>query len=487
MVMRSRRGGTAVAVPRNVLGAVVLGLIFVSWVGEWPVALDTVTYGGKWRSVFVAFAPLFTPIPGIALLPWQVLLFAMIPFCLGPAARRLHSPEMDRAIFLSLACVAMTFLWGWMNGGSPYFAYYQLWRYLAALLIAFLLMSVLRTERDLLALGKVIVLAALIRAVLCIYYYWAHLHGKVEPLPQYVISHQDSMLFVLASQIVWIWVAFKGGKEAWIQAAGVSLVIFYAMVLNDRRIAWVALLAPLPLFYVLIGAGALRNRINRTAVILGPFVAIYFVAGLFSNNALFSPVRALTTAGSYSDASSLTREEENRNLLRTLVDSGNPLLGVGWGRPYDKVESFYSNYDPSWVLYLYTPHNATMGLAAFAGFIGFLGMFWVMPVAAFLATRGYDRAGENGVLRTAAMASICAIVVYGVLCYGDIGLQSFFGAGLLGTALATAGRVAMWNGAVPAVRAAQGTAGSDAAPRSRQVPVRVRRGSSRVPSIRRRH
>ena len=40
---------------------------------------------------------------------------------------------MDGAILISLASVTVTFLWGWLRGGSPYAAYFQLWHFLAAL------------------------------------------------------------------------------------------------------------------------------------------------------------------------------------------------------------------------------------------------------------------------------------------------------------------------------------------------------------------
>ena len=36
----------------------------------------------------------------------------------------------------------MTFLWGILRGGSAYNAYYQLWRFLTALLVGALLLSV---------------------------------------------------------------------------------------------------------------------------------------------------------------------------------------------------------------------------------------------------------------------------------------------------------------------------------------------------------
>jgi hypothetical protein len=424
---------------RSVVAMIMFALVFVAFVGE--SALDTVMYCGQWKSFFVVFSPLLTPIPGVSLWPWQILLIGLFPFCLGASSKQLHAREMNRAILVSVASIAVTFLWGMIKGGSAYFAYYQLWHFTTALLIAYMLMSVLRTERDLIFLAKLLIISAMIRAALCVYYYWAYLYGK--PLPEYVTNHEDTMLWVVAIQITLIWAILNGGKIAWRRAILVSACALNAIVLNNRRIAWVELMLSLPLMYFLVGPGPLRKRINRWTLIAAPIILIYFVAGTLSDSAVFAPVHALATTGSDKDASSLTREEEIRNLLRTLVDSGNPLLGTGWGRPYDKVESFYSNYSADWILVLYTPHNSIVGLAAFSGLVGIFGIWGVIPVSACLATRGYSNA-SGSVVRTAAMTAIGAVCVYSVQCYGDIALQSFQGTVLLGVALAVAGRVSLW-------------------------------------------
>ena len=446
---------------RSLITLILFALLFIGWVGEWPIEIDTVLYSGQWRSPFGVFGPLFAPIPGISLFPWQILLFALAPFCLS--STRLHAREMDRAILVSIGCIAVTFLWGLVRGGSAYFAYYQLWRFLAGLLIAYLLMSAVRTERDLVTLGKIIVLAALIRATLCIYFYWAYLYGKPHAISEYVTNHDDSMLFVAGLLVVLVWAAVKGGRAAWISAGLITPYVFYAVILNNRRIAWVELALSLPVIYVLIGAGPARSRINKWLLRAAPVVLVYFVAGLGSSASVFAPVHALLTTGSNYDPSSLTRQEEARNLLHTLVDLGNPILGNGWGVPYDKAESYWSNYDSGWVLTLYTPHNAILGLAAFSGLVGMIGIWGVIPVGAYLAARGY-RGSTEPVPRATAMVALGGLVAYSVHCYGDIGLQSFAGVLILGVALGAAGKIAAWREAQPASRTANAPVGEGPAP-----------------------
>jgi hypothetical protein len=458
---------------RSAITLLLFGLVLLAFVGEAPIQFDYDLYNGEWRSFLVVITgPLLSPIQGISLTPWQLLLVAFVPFCLGKFARQLHPPEMDRAIIVSLACVACTFAWGLANGGSAYFAYYQLWHYLAALLLAYMMMSALRSEDDLVLLGKVVILAALIRSTLCLYYYWSHLRGLVVGFPQYVTTHDDSMLFVTAIEISVIWAILKREKKAWAVAVVISLYILYAMALNRRRIAWLELAFSIPVMYVLMGPGPLRTRINKWLMVLAPLGLAYFIAGTLSTSQLFAPVHAFATAGSTADASSLTREEEIRNLLRTLVDYGNPILGTGWGLPYHKLESFYSNYSALWILALYTPHNSIVGVAAFSGLVGIFGMWGVVPVSGFLAARGY-RNSSSKVVQATAMTAIGAICSYSAHCYGDIGFESFAGTVILGAALAAAGRAAVWKEAVPATAAVAKTPVHRASLRS--PPLRPRK------------
>lgn len=431
-------------VRRSGLQTMVLALVAVAWLAEAPVQFDTALYNGQWRSVFALLGWVFVPLPGISINSFQLFTGVLAFFCFGPEARRLHAPELDRAIIVGLLSVLVTLIWGVIKGGSVYFAYYQIWRYLLALLIAYMFMSSVRNERDLYAVGKLVVNVGLIKAGLCIYHYWAHLAAIPDPTREYVTSHDDSMLFVMAMQVSLIWAFLKGGKGVWLRTIVVMGVILYAVVLNDRRIAWVELVLGLPALYVLIGPGRLRSKINRWGAVAAIPLVAYVGIGTVSNHPMFAPVHALASTGSYSDASSLAREEEIRNLLRTLDDHGNPLLGTGWGRPYAMVERAYNNYSAEWILAPYTPHNSLVGLAAFAGLVGLLGMWGVIPIGAWLAAKGFKLANGDKLLQAAAIASIGAMCTYGIHCYGDIGLQSFVGSVLLGVALGVAGRVAVW-------------------------------------------
>jgi hypothetical protein len=436
-----------------VLCRVMCVLLFVAWVGEPPRELDSVLYSGRWRSLFEIFGPLFVSLPGIRMSAWQILLIALAPVCLiTPGAFRRRAFAMDAAIITSLGSVVLTFMWGWMRGGAAYQAYYQLWRFLTALLVGLLLLSVIRTSRDLRALGATVLVAALIRGTLIPYFYWVHVRNSTEPPPPYMTNHDDSLLFVTAILIVASWAIAKGSRLAWAFAALVSLHQLYAIVLNNRRIAWVELAMGLAVVYVLVGPGRWRRRVNRWMVVAAPLMLLYVAVGWGRQGVLNE------------DASSLARQEEVRNLLYTMSAFGNPLLGTGWGWQYQKNTSVYANYSADWVLALYTPHNSLLGLAVFGGLVGIGGIWIVVPVAAFLAARGYVRS-TRAVDRAAAMVAVAILAGYGVHCFGDIGFQSFPCGLMLGVAIAVAGKTSAWT-SLSAAAAGTASAGRSERPRS---------------------
>ena len=427
---------------------VLCALLFVAWTAEWPLATDPILYNGLWRSPFQVLGPLFVSVPGVNLFPWQLILIALAPVCLlWPGAFRKRAWSMDAAIVISFASVALTFVWGWTRGGSPYNAYYQLWRFLVALLVGLLLLSVIRSSRDVKALGFTVLLAALVRGTLCIYFYWEVVHGKIEPPPPYMTTHCDSLLFVAGILISFSWALARGTAPAWIGAALVSAELVYAIVLNDRRLAWIELLLVLGLVF-LLPRGRLRRRTTRSLLLAAPVLLIYAVVGWGREEAVFEPLRAVTSASGNEDASALARQEEVRNLLYTMWVAGNPILGTGWGVPYQKVTSVYANFGAEWWQYAYLPHNSLLAVAVFGGLVGISGIWLVVPVAAFHAMRGY-RGGARPAARAGAMAALCILPAYGVQCYGDIGFQSLTGGLILGVAMAVAGKTAAWAQALP--------------------------------------
>jgi hypothetical protein len=417
----------------------VCALLFVGFTAEWPRETDSVLYCGYWRSPFEVLGALFVSLPGIHLFAWQLLVFVLAPLAaLRPAAFRGRALAMDGAIAVSFMSVAVTFLWGWLRGGSAYNAYYQLWRFLVALLVGLLLAAAWRGSRDLKAVGMTVLAAALVRGTLAIYFYWAVVRGRIEPPPPYMTTHDDTLLFVAGLLVAWSWALARQTTGAALGTVAVSAWLLYAIVLNDRRLAWIELLLVAALVCAL-PRGRMRRRIGGALLAAAPVLAVYVAVGWGRSEAVFAPVQALVTASGNEDPSSLARQEEVRNLLYTMSVASNPVLGTGWGVPYQKLTSVYANFGPEWWQYAYLPHNSLLAVAVFGGLVGIAGIWLVVPVAAFLAMRGYRRAWRP-VDRAAAMSALGILPAYAVQCYGDIGFQSLTGALIRGVALAVASK-----------------------------------------------
>jgi O-antigen ligase/polysaccharide polymerase Wzy-like membrane protein len=418
-------------------------LLFLAFTAEAP--NDTVIYEGHWRSVFEVFGPLFASVPGIFLTPWQMIMVALAPVCvLRSGSLRSRSLVMDAAVLVSLASVALTFLWGISRGGSAYDAYYQLWRFLLGLLAAVMVVAVVRRPRDLKAIGFTVVAAAIARSLLCIYFYWEYVQpGRVKPLPIYMTTHDDSLLFIAAILVLLTYALARQKASMWAFALPVFGLVFYAIVLNNRRLAWLELVLVLALVYLLLPKDRVRRRVNAFLVVAAPVILLYVAVGWGREGAIFEPVRALSTSGSDNDASSLARLEEIRNLMYTLSVSGNPVVGTGWGVPYKQVTSIYTHFGKSWTQYGYTPHNSLMGVVVFSGFVGLFGIWGVVPVTAYLAGLGL-RGARGPAERAGAMTAAALLPAYGVQCYGDIGFQSVTCGLLLGIAMGVAATTSVW-------------------------------------------
>lgn len=422
-------------------------LLFLAWTAEAPVALDPSLYSGLWRSPLAVLGPLFESLPGIHLTAWQLAVFALAPLCLAAPGVGRRARPLDMAILVSLACLAVTFGWGLLRGGSAYQAYYQLWRFLAGLLVALILVGVTTSPRHLKALGTTIVAAALVRGTLAMYFFWGVVRGGIDPAPPYMTTHDDSLLFVAGLLVVLSWALARRTVVACVSALAVSSHLLYAITLNNRRLAWIELILSVALIYFILPRGKVQRRVNQLLVVAGPLVLAYVLAGWSRPEPVFAPVAALSSASSYEDASALAREEEIRNLLYTLARNSNPLMGTGWGKPYQKLTSVYANF-VEWWQYEYLPHNSLLGVAVFGGFAGLFGIWLVVPVAAFLAMRGY-RGATSAVTAAAAMSALCILPAYGVQCYGDIGFQSLTCNLILAVALAAGGKAAAWAVAQP--------------------------------------
>jgi O-Antigen ligase len=379
------------------------GMIFE---GHWSTPLTTIT------------TALFKTVAHIV--PWDVLVVAGLLVArsrpLGKAV-----PAVGSSLRLCFGAIALMWLWGVLRGGSAYQTYFQLHAFVMGLIAAMLVTAVYRTQADVISLGRTVAFACLYRAAICITFYV--LVAKNLPDGQKLAAltdHCDSVLFVGGLFLLLANALEKRGVGPWLWVLFGGALLVTAIVLNNRRIAWVGVGVGFLLIFLLMNAGKMKKRITTVLLVLAPFIAAYIAAGWGNPAPVFKPVYSLSTmVGENQDSSSMMRDIENYNLLRTL--KSNPLLGYGFGKEYIEEVVAYdiSNIFPQ---YRYLPHNSLLGVIAFTGMLGFWGIWQVVAVTVYFHARTYRHASSPS-LRAGAIASIILIVVIQVQMWGDVGFN----------------------------------------------------------------
>jgi O-antigen ligase len=382
-----------------------------------------------------------------------------------PGARTGRVKAFDRALWVALGTVVLSCLWGLVRGGDVRQMFHQLHGFLQMLLFSALFLAVYKKRRDFEGLAKAIVAAAIWRGCMVLVFRYVVIPIlAITPRPVTMTTHADTVLFVTGFMLVLMNAMEIRTKRAKLWAAFVLPLLLMAIQLNGRRLAWVSLLASLIALYVFMQKGVLKKRITRGMLIAAPVLAIYVAVGMNSDAFIFRPVKSISTmVGEQEDSSSQTRNIENYNLVLTLKQ--NPILGTGWGHEYREVSIAQSiaEYFPQ---YKFIPHNSVLGIAAFTGLVGLLGMWMPFALAVFLGCRTYALSKDPSA-RMGGLAAACIPLIYLLQLYGDMGLVSYSAALIMGAASAAAGRWPILSGVMnrpPAVPEAPPALGAAASP-----------------------
>jgi hypothetical protein len=419
-------------------------LLFLALVAEMKA---DVVYDGKWETFMMTVGDiLMVPLP-IKFPLFDLLVVALLAWGISSGGLKGRARPMVRGLWLSLATIFAMVAWGLLRGGNFQQVLWQIHPFCILLLLAFMMMAVLRTPRDFAGLGKTVVLAAVYRGLM-VYVFRTIIipRDHIEPFPATMTTHGDTVLFVTAIVIVVCWALESRKYKALFVALAVSVWLLLAIYWNNRRLAYLSLLASLALVYILFPANKTKRRLNLAMLVAVPVIAAYLAVGWNKDGGMWKPVHSFVTMlGSKQDASSQTRDIENYNLMITL--KSNPLLGSGWGHEYQEVNKAYS-IEEVFPQYRYIPHNSVLGLLAFNGLAGFVGTWLVFPIAAFLHARTY-RTSRVPIERIIAIVGMAEVIIYTNQMYGDMGFTSSTGGILMAASLAAAGRLSVTSGGWP--------------------------------------
>jgi O-antigen ligase len=344
-------------------------------------------------------------------------------------------------VLLCLAGVAWIWASGMMWGGADFASsLWQVQRAASLPLWGLLFEFSLRGRADRVAVGTIVLVAACLKAALALWLR-ATLAADESDSP-YMTVHADSMLFACAFCLVVV-LLFLGSDRRY--ALALPLLVG-GMIANNRRVVWVELATGLAVVYALSPRTPAKRAVRRMVLRVLPIALFYCAVGWFSGTGIFAPVRVLRSmVDSRVDGSTQWRDWENYNVCYTL--SQNPLLGTGYGHPYEEAVKL-PDVTGSYALERYAPHNSILGLWAYGGLVGFTALWSMLVVAVFLAARAARHATRPSDC-AAAVAAVAAILVYIVHCYGDMGLGTWASVCTAGPALAFAGHLAVSTGAWP--------------------------------------
>jgi len=284
----------------------------------------------------------------------------------------------------------------------------------------------------------------MIKAASGMYFLWTR-NVVVDPSPAFMTGHEDSVLYI-AVIFVWIaaWVHQQASWQRLIAAAGVVTWLGLAVVLNNRRLAWVGLVGCALAFYPLVG-GRLKRRIKVALICAAPFLVVYLLLARTHSEGIFSPGAELMGIANTADASTLWRMMENQNMVLTFRE--HRLLGSGFGHewyefvPLPSVSEAYKEYR-------LIAHNSLLWLMGVTGTIFFMFVWMPIVVGVYLAARSYHHA-RNASDQTAAVAVVAIAVCYVNQAWGDVGLGTSLPTFLMAVGLALSAKLATETGAWP--------------------------------------
>jgi len=234
----------------------------------------------------------------------------------------------------------------------------------------------------------------------------------------------------------------RAGRKLGIVVLTLLPILVLGMLDNQRRMVWVQILAVLAAIFLISGMTPVKRKIIRAMLVSSPFLLLYVMLGWNRSTGFFKPVSTIRSAvDSDVDASTMWRDVENFDLVWTLRQ--NPIFGTGYGHPF--IE-FIPLPPIDYMLELYIPHNSILGLWAYCGYVGYTGITLLWVAGVFFAVRAYHAASAP-MDKAAALASFGAILIYYLQCYGDMGLGSWSGVFMVGTAIAVGGKLAVSTGA----------------------------------------
>ncbi len=359
---------------------------------------------------------------------------------LDPLAHQAPKP-MRHALFVSLATVAALVLLGLARGGEFRQALWQFRFLMMVPVVSLLALYALDFPRDLKALLVVLLVGSLVKSGLGIYFMEA-IAPTLAHFPPHTSGHNDTMLLVTAVLVPLALLWERPTKARLVVLLCWVPVVALAIRYNDRRIAYVDLVACAVAIFLVSPRHRVKRFVMQGLVVLVPVVGLYLALGWNREHdrvfAMAQTVRSLVSPveGSKTESSNVERDIENFNLIGSWKN--HAVFGQGFGHAF--TELLPSN-DFSQSNFGHVGHNSLLWLLWLGGVVGFTGVLLYVGVALFFFARTLRRTRAPDE-RAALLVAMSILVIFLNQCFGDMGTQSIEIAFFVAVALAIIGRLA---------------------------------------------
>lgn len=387
-------------------------------------------------------------LPGLAISPFEVLFLevAVIAIVRRDAAGQeatLPRGPIAVAYLAFLGVVLFAELHGLFTGGNFKLSLWEVRPQVYGFAMFLLAGSLIRTRRQMLVLGTVVLCAATFKAILGTFRWQFTLNHTVSK--ETLLGHEDSYflaLFIVAVLIALVW---DRRRAVLVPLLCATPFVVVCLLANQRRAGLFALGAAVLVMAVMLlkFEPAVRKRVVvllvLASVCFGVFVAVNWNKEYGLSAQLVRPIRSLVSpsAGARDDSSDLYRIAEDFNLKFTFRQS--PLTGIGFGMPFYTPAAMadISNYYSLWNV---IPHNTMLWVPMRMGIPGMIGL-WGLIGMAILQGFAVMRRHQDPVSRAIAVFAVAAIVAELLVAYGDLQLESYRNLIFLGALLGALSRL----------------------------------------------
>lgn len=352
------------------------------------------------------------------------LIIAWTALALWLRERKAHPLRLGRIggpMLLFLAAVVFSWGFGLLGGGEWKVSLWEIRALFYMVACYFLAVNLIRTPGQVRIIGGIVVVMIGIKALQGLYRYLVPFHGNLTDV--YAITGHEDALFLDTLLLLAAAFAIYGGPiRRRILAWGLAPFALFTLFATRRRAA---------IFALLIGGVALLLTLPPAKRALLPrllvplfLVGLLYVGAFYNSDATIAkPIQLVKSLYQPSDARDASSNEyrvsEQYNVIRTIRH--NPVLGVGFGRPYEMLVALPPIPFP---LRDYIPHNEILWVWLKMGTVGFA-VFWLLIAACLVQGSLVLRRLRDPYFQALAAMILTLVVMQVVIAYADLQLTFY--------------------------------------------------------------